>query len=82
MDTPILPSDKLAYSIDQAVAAIGLSRDTLYRAMRAGQLKPKAAGVRTLITRGELQRYLDELPVLDLSAPAPGRRGRKRSAAA
>jgi hypothetical protein len=34
------PADRLAYSVDEAAAITGLSRDLLHDQMRAGKLAP------------------------------------------
>lgn len=54
--------DKLAYRIDEAVAATGIGRTSLYEMIRAGALKTRKSGRRTLIERSELERALRNLP--------------------
>lgn len=55
-DTPITrpgpaKTDKLAYRIDEAVAATGIGRTSLYEMIKAGALKTRKIGRRTLIER-------------------------------
>lgn len=57
-----LPSDKLAYHIDEAVEAGAGSRSEIYEALRYGKLTAKKRGRRTIILREELSRYLASLP--------------------
>ena len=57
-------SDKLAYTIAEAVEATGLSDDTLYRKHQAGEITMKKAGRRTLIDATDLKRLIDNLPTL------------------
>lgn len=57
-----LPTDKLAYHVDEAVEAGAGSRSEIYEALRAGTLCAKKRGRRTIILRDELARYLDTLP--------------------
>lgn len=58
-------SEPLAYEAKEAAAACGLSLDTIRRALRNGDLKaadPRVDGravAKTIITRRELQRWLD-----------------------
>ncbi|KZY55748.1 hypothetical protein A3736_09725 [Erythrobacter sp. HI0063] len=57
-----LPTDKLAYHIDEAVEAGAGSRSEIYEALRDGILTAKKRGRRTIILRDELSRYLASLP--------------------
>mgnify|MGYP000103103328 CR=1 FL=1 len=57
-----LPTDKLAYHIDEAVEAGAGSRSEIYEALRDGNLTAKKRGRRTIILRDELSRYLASLP--------------------
>lgn len=52
----------LALSIKDACAASGLSRTTIYQAIKAGDLKPRKCGNRTLILREDLSSFLLALP--------------------
>ena len=52
------PGDRLAYSVDEAAAATGLSRDLLYDQMRAGRLAYLKVGRRRIITRQHLEAFL------------------------
>ena len=57
MQTPI------AVTIPEAVRATGISRSSLYEAMKRGELTARKAGRRTLITFADLQSYLANLPI-------------------
>jgi excisionase family DNA binding protein len=52
------PGDRLAYSVDEAAAITGLSRDLLYDQMRAGRLAYLKVGRRRIITRQHLEAFL------------------------
>jgi len=52
------PGDRLAYSVDEAAAITGLSRDLLYDQMRAGRLAYVKVGRRRIITRQHLEAFL------------------------
>ena len=52
------PNERLAYSVDEATAITGLSRDLLYDQMRSGKLAYLKVGRRRVITRAELQTFL------------------------
>jgi excisionase family DNA binding protein len=52
------PSDRLAYSVKEAAAITGLSRDLLYDQMRAGHLAYLKVGRRRIITRHNLEAFL------------------------
>jgi excisionase family DNA binding protein len=49
----------LAYSISQAAIAMGVSRDTVYVLIRAGQIRAVKAGTRTLIPSTGLAAFLN-----------------------
>ena len=52
------PVERLAYSVDEAAAITGLSRDLLYDQMRTGKLAYLKIGRRRIITRQDLEAFL------------------------
>jgi excisionase family DNA binding protein len=58
------PSERLAYSVDEAAHLTGLSRDLLYDEMRRGHLGYVKVGRRRLITRQHLEQFLSITPAL------------------
>ena len=54
----IRPEDRLAYRIDDAAAAVGLSRSKLYKLAEAGQLQMTKVAGRTLVLREDLLALL------------------------
>lgn len=55
---------KLAHTIPQAVQCTGLSRSTIYDALKSGKLMARKSGRRTLIEDAELRRFIASLPVM------------------
>jgi excisionase family DNA binding protein len=53
-----LSSEKLAYGIKEAVSALGVSKATIWRAMKEGKLTAVKVGNRTLIKTEALQAWL------------------------
>ena len=53
---------RAAFSIAEVSAQTGISRDTVYGAIRSGQLVARKIGRRTLITQKDLARFLARLP--------------------
>ena len=51
-------NERLAYSVDEAAAITGLSRDLLYDQMRVGKLAYLKVGRRRIITRQHLEAFL------------------------
>jgi excisionase family DNA binding protein len=51
--------DKLAFSKDEVAESIGVSKDSVDRAIRRGELKSIRFGRRVLIPKSELTRLLD-----------------------
>ncbi len=54
------PVERLAYSVDEAAAITGLSRDLLYDEMRTGRLAYLKIGRRRIITRQHLDVCLSK----------------------
>jgi hypothetical protein len=61
-------TDKLAYSIQRASHASGLSRSLLYVAIGEGKLRARKCGARTVILREDLQQFLASLPAMKAAA--------------
>ena len=59
---PRSPTERLAYSVDEAASLTGLSRDLLYDQMRCGNLDYIKIGRRRLITRQHLEQFLQIAP--------------------
>jgi excisionase family DNA binding protein len=53
-----IPPSKIAYTIKEATAAIGLSRSTIYKLMASGELQTIRIGQRRLIRAEALNRLL------------------------
>jgi len=51
-------TEKLAYSVEEAADAIGISRSLIYDEMNAGRLGYIKVGRRRLITRQQLEAFL------------------------
>ena len=60
--------DKLAYTINEAVEAGAGSRTVVYEAIKAGTLKAKKRGKRTIVLATDLIQYLDALPDCPIEA--------------
>lgn len=56
--------NKIAVTIPEAVEISGIGRTNLYKLFKAGAIKPRKVGKRTLILVEELDAYLKSLPVL------------------
>ena len=57
-----MPEEKLAYTVKEALEAIGIGHSKLYEEIAAGRLKARKLGARTLILKTDLQAWLDALP--------------------
>lgn len=53
-------TDKLSYTVQEASRAVGASRSSLYKLIKAGELKAFTWCGRTLIRADELHRHLDQ----------------------
>ena len=81
---------KLAYSPNEACAALGCGRSKLYEIIREGHLDARQFGRCTRITAKSLRAYVENLPPQDIkdiferqgsAAPAVRGRGHKRAKA-
>jgi excisionase family DNA binding protein len=52
------PPARLAYSVAELAASFGVSRWTIDRIIRSGELETTKVGSLTIITREEVERYL------------------------
>jgi excisionase family DNA binding protein len=52
-------SERLAYTVEEAAAALGIGRDLIYDEIRTGRLRSKKAGARRVIGRHHLLEWLD-----------------------
>jgi len=50
---------RLSFNIQEAVAATGLNRNALYRAIAANELQTFKVGKRRLVTARALQEFID-----------------------
>ncbi len=55
--------DKLAYTPEEAAAATGLGRTSIFEAMRDGRLERRKAGARTIIPAESLRAFPASLPL-------------------
>ncbi len=50
--------ERLAYSVDEAASALGLSRDLIYDQLRSVRLESLKVGRRRIITREQIDKFL------------------------
>jgi excisionase family DNA binding protein len=53
-----------AFTVAQVMERLHIGRDTVYKAIRTGQLPAKKLGKRTLIVASDLEKFLKSLPTL------------------
>ena len=53
-----IETEKLAYSVINAGFLLGISKAKIYQLIDVGQLNSFKVGSRTLISRGELERFV------------------------
>ncbi len=51
--------ERLAYTVEEAAAILGIGRDLIYDEIRTGRLRSKKAGARRIIGRHHLLEWLD-----------------------
>jgi len=55
-------AEKLGLTVQEAAALSSLGQTSIYKAIREGRLMARKYGTRTIITRLDLQAFLDALP--------------------
>jgi len=55
-------SEKIAFTITEAIAASGIGRTTIYELMKTGALPARKLGRKTLIPAEALRNLLSQLP--------------------
>ena len=66
--TGIAPMTKAYGTLPEAVQYSGMSRTSIYEALKRGDLKARKAGRRTLISFADLETYLASLPTYQAGA--------------
>ena len=56
----MVASQKIAYTVPEALAAIGIGRTNFYKLAREGRIDLRKVGGRTLVTAESLRRLIDE----------------------
>jgi len=69
-DMPVAPAEPLAVGIMDATRLSGVGRSTIFDEIKAGRLKARKAGRRTLILRDDLLAWLNTLPSRDAKEAA------------
>lgn len=64
MDTNTSDLQREGLSIGEACSVAGIGRTKIYEAISDGTLKARKFGKRTIILRGDLQEFLNALPVV------------------
>lgn len=54
----------LAYTVKEATAVAKLGTTSIYEAIKAGKLKPRKYGQKTLILHEDLKQFLEGLPAM------------------
>jgi excisionase family DNA binding protein len=58
---------RLVYSVGRAARVSGVSRSELYRAISRGDLRARRLGSELRVLHGDLETYLEGLPVVEVS---------------
>lgn len=58
-------NEKIAYSPEEACEVAGFRKTTLYEEIKAGRLKARKLGKKTLILHTDLRSYLEDLPYMN-----------------
>jgi excisionase family DNA binding protein len=55
-------SERPTLTVDEFCRMVGIGRSTFYKAVAAGDLKPRKYGKRTFITHDEMKRFVETMP--------------------
>jgi excisionase family DNA binding protein len=67
-DITVAPTEPLAVGITDAIRLSGVGRSTIFDEIKAGRLKARKAGRRTLILRDDLKAWLNSFPLVKAAA--------------
>lgn len=56
------PIDRLAFNVTEAALVAGFGRNTIYNEVAAGRLVARKFGRRTVISRADLETWINSLP--------------------
>ena len=62
---------KMALSIRECIALVGVGRSFLYTEIAAGRLVAKKAGRRTIVSKNDLNDWLSRLPPMPATGSKP-----------
>jgi excisionase family DNA binding protein len=68
-----MDEDRMVVTVEEGAYLAGVSRSVLYEVIKAGKLKARKIGRRTIILRSDLQQWLKTLPLSHLDPPKPRR---------
>jgi excisionase family DNA binding protein len=55
-------SERPTLTVDEFCGMVGFGRSTFYKAVAAGDLKPRKYGKRTFVTQDEMKRFIENMP--------------------
>ncbi len=55
-------SERPTLTVDEFCGMVGIGRSTFYKAVAAGDLKPRKYGKRTFVTQEEMKRFVEAMP--------------------
>jgi hypothetical protein len=67
-NTDNIPTAAVSVSPERAAEVSGLGRTSIFLAIKAGRLRARKHGARTLILMDELERYVRSLPEREVAA--------------
>lgn len=67
MDTPA-PESRLGYTVDEFCEAVPMGRSKFYEEARAGKIKLRKIGTKTIVTVPDALDYMRSLPVVNLQS--------------
>jgi excisionase family DNA binding protein len=54
-------SERPTLTVDEFCKMVGIGRSTFYKAVAAGDLKPRKYGKRTFVTQEEMKRFVENM---------------------
>ena len=67
-----LEDSRLAYTVEEALNLLSIGRNKLYAEAKAGRLKLRKSGRRTLVLADDLRAYIASLPLLAFNGDRKG----------
>src|SRR5689334_7410069 len=73
--------DQLLYTINQCCRLAAIGRTKFYELVASGEIRIREVGKKTLVAAGDMKRWAERLPAVEVKSSEPTNTGRRESPA-